>query len=250
MIRESCMALLLGASLAAAASAQTAGELLDKHAQASGGGKYRSLKAVRLTGKLLVSKDEEEQVVMEHVPSGHKLRMEITQKGVTDVRAIDGSAAWAVLRSEGGTSPVRLTGDSFDEMKSLARFQGRLFDALSSGGEVEYLGKGDLDGTPVQELKLPDTDGEETTVYLDAKSFLELREERSWSGHGQTLQYVTTYSDFRPVEGLTLPYKIQTTRKETASFGMVRTEGSQILVIDKIEVNPDLPASRFARPKP
>jgi len=250
MIRECCMGLLLGGSLAAAASGQTTGELLAKHVQASGGGKYRSLKTVRISGKLTAAGVKGEPVVMEFVPASHKLRMELTKQGIADVRAYDGHVAWAILRSEGNTGPVRLNGDGLKEIKDFSHFQGRLFDSLAGGEGVEYVGEGKLDGTPVHQLELPDTeDGEATKAFLDAKSFLERGEERFWSAHGQSVQYLTVYSDFRQVEGLTLPYRIETRFKETQGHGMTTITGGQVLAIDKIEVNVDLPESRFARPK-
>jgi len=119
---------------------------------------------------------------------------------------------------------------------------------------AQYLGERKLDGTPVHQLELPDTeDGEATKVFLDAKSFLERGEERFWSAHGQSVQYVTVYSDFRQAEGLTqgltLPYRIEIRFKETQGHGMTAITGGQVLAIDKIEVNVDLPEIRFARPK-
>ena len=112
MIRECCMGLLLGGSLAAAASGQTTGELLAKHVQASGGGKYRSLKTVRISGKLTAAGVKGEPVVMEFVPASHKLRMELTKQGIADVRAYDGHVAWAILPAGGGADPALQDRDS------------------------------------------------------------------------------------------------------------------------------------------
>ena len=249
MIRECCIGLLLGGSLAAAASGETAGEVMRRHIRASGGGKYLSLKTVRMSGRWFVTEDKVEAVVMELVPASHQLRMEITQEGGTDIRVYDGHLAWVLLRSHGDTSADRLTGDGLRQMKDLAHFQGRLFDYLSGGGEVEYLEKGELDGVLVFQLRLPDTDGEETTVTIDARSYLELKEERAWSGHGETMVWRTRYSDFRSAQGLTLPYKIEMSFKETAGVGIMRWSDLERFAIDKIELNVDLPASRFARPK-
>jgi outer membrane lipoprotein-sorting protein len=187
---------------------------------------------------------------MEFVPSSHKVRMEVTTKGVVDTRAYDGAIGWAVLLSEGKTEPERLTGDALKDMKATADFQGALFDPDTKGSEVEYLGKSELAGQPVYKLKLTRSDGEESTVYLDAKTYLEIREDANHSSRSETSEEVTTFSDFKTVDGITMPFTIETKSRETLGGGMIRMEGSVLISIEKVELNVDIPASRFSKPKP
>jgi hypothetical protein len=240
---------LVGGLVATAASAQTAGELVAKNNQAQGGGKLRSVKTARLSGKLTVEGTEGGPLLLEYVPPSHQVRMETTAKGVVDTSAYDGKIGWEVKRSEGKTEPARLTGDALKDMKETADFQGALFDPESKGNEVEVLGKGEIDGNPVFKLKLTKSDGEESTIYLDAKSYLEVREETTHTSRSETTDLVTTYSNYKTVDGVTLPGTIETKSKETLGGGMIRMEGSMVISIDKIEINVDIPASRFARPK-
>jgi len=249
MLRK-CLACLLASGLVATvASGQTAGGLVAKNNQAQGGGKLRSVKTFRLTGTLTVGGTEGGPLLMEFAPPGHKVRMEVTTKGEVDVRAYDGTIGWAVLRSEGKTEPERLTGDALKDMKATADFQGALFDPDTKGNEVEYLGKGELEGQPVYKLKLTRSDGEERTVYLDAKTYLEIREDATHGGRNDTTEDVTTFGDFRTVGGITMPFRIETKEKQTLGGGMIRMEGSVLISVDKVEIDVDIPESRFSKPK-
>jgi outer membrane lipoprotein-sorting protein len=240
--RKTFACLLLTGFAAVALSAQTADELVEKNIQAKGGrDKLNAVKTLRLSGKMTMGQGMEAPVVMEMAPPAHKVRMEFTFQGMTGVRAYDGAAGWQVMPFMGKTDPEALAADELKEMKQDADFQGPLFDYKSKGNKVEYLGKGDLEGTPVQKLKLTEKDGDVTTIYLDADSFLELKEETTRTIRGQATDLETTLGNYQKVEGLTLPYTIESKAK-----GM---PGSQVISVSKVEINTDVPASRFEMPK-
>ena len=249
MLSKCSACLLVTGLVATMASGQTAGGLVAKNNQAQGGAKLRAVKTARLTGTLTVGGTDGAPLLMEFVPPGHKVRMEVTTKGMVDTRGYDGAIGWAVLLSEGKTEPERLSGDALKDMKATADFQGALFDPDTKGSEVEYLGKSELAGQPVHKLKLTRSDGEERTVYLDAKTYLEIREDANHSSRNETSEEVTTFSDFKTVDGITMPFRIETKSRETMGGGMIRTEGSVLISIEKLELNVDIPASRFSKPQ-
>jgi len=249
MLHKSFAFLLVSCLAATMASAQTAGELIAKNNQAQGGGKLRSLKTARVSGKLTVAGTAGGPLLIEFVPPSHQVRMEVTEKGVVDTSAYDGAIAWELKRSEDKTEPVRLTGDALKDMKDLADFQGALFDHEAKGNEIEYLGKDEIDGNPVYKLKLTRRDGKESTVYLDAKSYLEIREETIHESRNERTEMVSTYSNFKTIDGVTLPRTIETTSKQVLGGGAIRMEGSMRIAIDKVELNVEIPASRFTIPK-
>jgi len=248
MWRKVGSCLLAGSLMAIAVSAQTAGQLAAKNIQARGGGKLRSLKTIRMSGKFTSGGTEGSPLLVELAPPGHKVRLETTEKGQTDIRAYDGSVGWTWLRSEGEQKPTTLAGDALKDIKDSADFEGGLYDFEAKGNQVEYLGKDDVSGTPAYKLKLTERDGKETTIYLDAKTYLEIREESIHGNHGDIKQFVTTYSDYKQIDGLTVPMTITTTSKEEMGGGAIRIEGEVVFAFDKVEVNVDLPASRFAKP--
>src|SRR5258708_15366447 len=178
---------------------------------------------------------------MELVPPSHKLRMEFTIQGMTGTQAYDGANGWQVMPFMGQDPPERLSADGRKEVQENGDMvEGPLFDYKAKGKEVEYLGKGALEGTPVQKLKLTNKDGDVTTIYLDADSGLELKEEATRKMRGQATDIEATFGNFKQVGGLTMPYTIENKVKGAP--------GSQVISVDKIEVNTDIAAGRFDMP--
>lgn len=249
MLHKALACLLLTGFATAAGSAQTADELVEKNIQAQGGRKkLDSVQSIRLSGRIVQGHDED-SIVTEWVPRGHKMRVNFVAKGKTNTRAFDGAGGWAVMPIKDKAKPEKLTGRELKEIRNGADFYGRLFDYKSKDGEVEALGRDELDGTPVYKLKLTQGDDKVVTIYLDARSFLELKEEESTTERGEVTDWETTYSDYKTVEGLTQAFAIKVKSKQVMGGGMIRTEGSLTYAFDKLEVNVDIPASRFEMPR-
>jgi hypothetical protein len=243
IFRKALASLLLTGFAAAALSAQTADEVVEKYIQAKGGrDKIKSVKTLRFTAKMTMGQGMEAPVVMELVPPEHKLRMEFTIQGMTGVQAYDGAKGWQVMPFLGKTDPEPMTGDDLKDAKENADLvEGPLFNYKDKGNKVEYLGKGDLEGTPVQKLKLTQKDGDVTTIYLDADSYLELKNETTRTIRGQATDLETTFGNYKQVDGLTMPYTIETKPKGAPA--------GQAITVEKIEVNTAIAASRFDMPK-
>lgn len=243
IFRKTFACLLVSGFAAAALSAQTADELVEKYIQAKGGReRIKAVKALRFTAKMSMGQGMEAPVVMELVPPEHKLRMEFTLQGMTGIQAYDGTNGWQIMPFLGKTDPEALSGDDLKEAKENADLlEGPLFNYKDKGNTVEYLGKGDLEGTPVQKLKLTEKDGDVTTIYLDADSFLELKDATTRTIRGQATDVETTFGNYKQIEGLTMAYTVETKVKGAPA--------PQLITVDKVEVNPTIPAGRFDMPK-
>jgi len=241
--RRTFACLLLTGFTAAALSAQTADEVIEKYIQAKGGReKIKAVKSLRFTATMSMGQGMSAPVVMELVPPGHKVRMEFTLQGMTGVQAYDGANGWQVMPFLGKTDPEALSGDDLKDIKENADLiEGPLFDYKAKGHKVEYLGKGDLEGTPVHKLKLTQKDGDVSTIYLDADSYLELKDEAVRNVRGQATDVENSFGNYKQVDGLTLAYSIETKIKGAPA--------PQTITVDKVEVNPDIPAGRFDKPK-
>jgi hypothetical protein len=179
--------------------------------------------------------------VMEMAPPGHQVRIDFTVQGMTGTQAYDGRSGWQVMPFMGQTEPQAMAAEDVKDIRENADFAGPLFDYKEKGNKVEYLGKADLSGTTVQKLKLTEKDGAVTIIYLDGDSYLERKEETSRSVRGQQVDLETLYGAYKQVNGLTLPYTLEIKAKGKPD--------AQTITLDKIEVNPDLPAGRFDMPK-
>jgi len=243
MLRKTFACLLLSGFAAAALSAQTADEVVEKYIQAKGGrDKIKAVKSLRFTAKMTMGQGMEAPVTMELIPPSHKVRMDFTVQGMTGIQAYDGVTGWQIMPFLGKTDPEPMTADDLKEAKENADLlEGPLYDYKAKGNKVELLGKGDLEGTPVLKLKLTKKDGDVETIYLDADSYLELKNESTRTIRGQATDLEATFGNYKQVEGLTMAYTIEQKMKGAPA--------SQVITIDKVEVNADIPASRFDMPK-
>lgn len=233
-----CAAALLAA---VSASAQTADELIEKNVKARGGmDKLKAVQTMKVTGKMKMGPMEAPIIITKKRPSN--FRAEFTIQGMTGVQAYDGSTGWMVMPFMGKKDPEQLSADMLNEVKEEADFDGPMIDYKSKGNKVELVGKEDVQGTPAYKLHITTKDGNESNVYLDADSFLEIKSDSKRKVQGQEMETETTIGDYKDTGGLLFPMSIETHAKGR--------EGAQSITIEKIELNPAaVDASLFKMPE-
>jgi hypothetical protein len=172
----------------------------------------------------------------------NKVRVEIPFAGQTAVQVYDGSAGWK-LRPYLGRHEVEAY--SADELRIAGEQQeldGPLASATAKGTKVELDGTDRVNGKPAYRLKLTMKGGAVRRLWIDAGTFLDARLEtapRHWNGK---LRPVSVYfSNYGAEGGLQVAHSL-----ETRIDG---TKESDRVDIDKVVVNPTLPADRFTKPK-
>lgn len=241
MIRKTFAWLLVAGLAGTAAFAQTADELVEKSIQAQGGReKIDAVKSARMTGKLAMGQGMEAPMVIETVEP-NKIRMEMTFQGMTMIQAYDGKSGWQVQPFMGKTEPeamneqdLKAMEDQLDNMDLLTKYK-------EKGHTLELVGKEELEGSPVYKLKLTKKNGEVMNIYLDAETYLQVKQTGKAKMQGQEVETETSLSDYKEVGGILYPHSIQT--KVPSMPG-----GVMAMTFDKIEPNPDIPASRFDMP--
>jgi outer membrane lipoprotein-sorting protein len=241
MKRKTFAGLLLAGLMAVAAQAQTADEIIAKNIEAKGGlDKLKAVQSIRITGKMMVGPGMEAPMVIE-MARPHKVRMEFTFQGMTGIQAYDGKGGWSVMPFMGKKEPEPMSADDLKQAEDQADIDGPLVDYKEKGNQVEYLGKDEIEGTPVHKLKVTKKNGDVQTLYLDADSYLEIKAEGKSKVRGQEIEGETTFGDYKEVGGLVMAHSIQSKMKGGQGPG-------QTITFEKIEVNPEIPASRFDMP--
>ena len=244
MIRKRIAYLLLATAsftAASAAQAQTLDELVAKNLQALGGkDKVEAVKGVRMTGKMTLPQGMEAAVVLER-QDPNKMRMDMSVQGMTMVQAYDGKDGWKIVPFTGKNDPEPM---SAEELKQMEKQSINSADFLSTfkeqGYTAEYAGKEDVEGTPTHKIKVTSKEGDVLNFFLDAEQYLVIKITGKAMMQGQEIETDTTVSDYKEVGGVLFPFSIQTkVRNFPTPVGMA---------FEKIEVNPDIPASRFAVP--
>jgi outer membrane lipoprotein-sorting protein len=200
--------------------AQNIDELISGHLEACGGlTKLKALKSVKMSGKLLMPMmmqnvstegSAAEAPVTVQIKKPNLVRMEIDLQGKPLVQAFDGETAWSLR--PGSKEPDNLSEDEggMGEMadlflREIADLEGPLVDSKDKWNKVELLGKEDVDGTESYKLKLSPKDGFVRYLFLDTKTLRTTKVTRP----GSEFLMETYYKDHKPVNGLMVPYVIE-----------------------------------------
>jgi hypothetical protein len=115
-----------------------------------------------------------------------------------------------------------------------------LVDAAAKGWTVELAGKDRIPGGETWRLVVRGADGPPRTVHLDTKTHLALAVEETRTVEGRPVEFVTNLGDYRKVEGLVFPFRVEVGPKGALD--------RQKLLLTAVEVNPVIDDARFAFP--
>lgn len=224
---------------AAAATSQTADELIAKNIEARGGlEKIRAIQSMRLTGTLTVG-DAAMPSVLE-VKRPNKTRWEFTLRGQMAVQAYDGTTAWALAPFAGKPVPERLSPEDSKDMELQADMDGPLVDYRAKGHRVEVMGVAKIREHDAWRLTVSLKNGDVRDIYVDLKTHLQVLVVAHRIVQGKQAGIETEPGDYRQVMGVMLPYTF-----ETRADGSPQT---QTVRFQKIEVNVPIDDSRFPMP--
>ena len=234
------LAIALFAAVSMQAADLTVDEILAKNAEAKGGiDKLRALNSIRFTGKMTLGGGMEAPIVMSK-KRPEMMRMDFTVQGMTGTQAYDGAGGWMLMPFMGKKDAEPMSGDMLKEVKDMADFDGPFIDYAKKGYKAELLGKGEVEGTAVYKIKMS-RDGQDTIVFIDADSFLDIKAEAKRKMQGQEVEGETTYGNYQEFGGLLFPMSIEMKAK-----GM---PAGQTITIEKVELNPTLADDTFKMPK-
>lgn len=243
MLRKTLMGfvmLAMLAPLAPVASAQTVDELIAKNVEAKGGlEKLKAVKTQRATGKMMMGPGMEAPIVMMS-KRPMSTRMEFTFQGMTGMQVYDGKTAWMSMPFMGKKEPEVMPPDESKMIEEQADFDGPLMDYKTKGHTVELVGKEQVEGADAFKLKLTLKGGGVRYIYLDAETYLEIKMESKRMVRGTEVETESYLSDYKEVGGLMMAHVMESGAKGTPQ--------RQKLVIDKIELNPEIDDKLFVMP--
>ena len=234
-------AALLPLLAAEAARAQTVDDVVRRYLQARGGvERLRNVQALRLTGTMEIPGVPPAPFVME-LKRPHRMRTEFTVGGRTGIRAYDGNAGWAQLPLPGDPPRPMSPEDSAEARDQADVDLSPLVDAAAKGFSIELAGKDRIPGGETWRLVVRGAAGPPRTVHLDTKTHLAIASEETRTVEGRPVEFVTNVGDYRTVQGLAFPFRIEVGPKGALD--------RQKLVLTRVEVNPPIDDARFAIPR-
>lgn len=225
---------------AAAAAASDLSEILEQNSAARGGyATWQAVRAARLSGSMTVNDEATAPVVMEF-KRPNKVRVEFQLEGLTGIQAFDGEHGWVQMPFAGQPDPRPMTAAELEEVTATADFDGPLVDYQAKGYRLEWVGTTRVDGRDAHQLRLTHSGGAVIDVYLDPETHLERRQSLTVTRQGRPITVHTTLADYREVGGLVLPH--------TLAIGFEGLPLRQVLTIDTVELDPEIPDGRFKLP--
>lgn len=219
---------------------QTVDEVIDSHVKAIGGlDKLNAIKSVKYTGKF--SGGGFEVPVTYIIVRPDKVRMDITFQGNSQIQAYDGTMGWFTNPFQGKKDPEKMTKEREKEMRKQADIDGALVNYKDKGSKAELMGKEDMEGSEVYKIKLTDKDNDVTYFYLDAGSYLILKETSKRKVGEKEVNSETLYGNYQQIDGVMFAMAIE--------FREVGSTEGQKGTIDKIETNVVIEDSYFKMPE-
>lgn len=243
-MRHVFAALLLG-SAAIPAAAQDAQSLVAKNLEARGGeAALSAIKSIRFQGRTIFPGDFELTYLETRARTGPEAagRVDLTLQGLDLVQAYDGHGdGWKINPFQGRKDAEKMSADEARALADSALIEGPLLASRTDGSRVDYLGRGDFEGTLAYKLRVTQKDGDQFTYWLDPDTYLEIKidETRKVRGAEQTSE--TELGDYEKVAGVYFPMSVDT-------WPQGQESQRQRTIIATGEANPQVAADYFAEP--
>jgi hypothetical protein len=200
-----------------------------------------AVQTLRMTGRLLLPGVSAPFTLELKRPD--RMRAEYAYQGLRGVQAYDGTRGWSIRAIPGRDLPQALPPEESREAHKQADIDlSPLVDYQGKGNQVELLGREPVEGREAFKLKVVLADGSTSLLYLDAKSYLPVRNEDTRPLEGARVEFVTLMGDYRPVEGLQFAHALE--------LGPKGSPFRQKINFDRIEVNVPVDDARFQMPSP
>lgn len=240
--------------------AMTVAQIVDRHVAARGGAAaWKAIQTLRWKGKmgagastyeavskkLTLERKERPEAQLPFVMDykrPFKSRLELTFDGQTAVQVFDGKAGFKYRPYLGRRDWEPYSPQELAQAGAEPGIDGWLLDATAKGTKIEAAGVEAVEGQAAYKLAVARRDGQVRHVWIDGKSFLEVKEEGEPRKLDGKPHAVSIYlRDYKAEQGLMMPHLI-----ETAVQGVPKTE---TISIESVQLNPALDDNRFTKPK-
>jgi hypothetical protein len=182
-----------------------------------------------------------------------KSRLEIRFRGQSAIQVYDGANGWKVRPFLNRLDVEPYTAEELRLASAQSDLDGPLIDSTAKGTRVDLEGLEDVEKRPTYKLKLTTKDGQIIHVWIDRETFLETKIEgqpRKLDGKVHPVEIY--YRDYRDVDGLQIPFVLETRVMPLGGEGHASGEPRvppEKIQIEKAVINPKFDAARFSKPQ-
>ncbi len=221
-------------------TSEQASALIARHLESRGGDHWQAVDTLAVSGTYAAFSERAPFKLIRKRPD--HFRLDFQMLGQPSIRAKDALGLWWQQPMLQIPAPARVASGPFiAQLEREAVLGPYLRDHEDRGLTIAAGGKDQVDGTRTLVLDVSQGDGPSERWHLDAETLLEVMIESTVYDMTQGIQPITQrsyYSDFRTVDGLVIPHRVE------IEFG-ARLE---VIEIDTVTVNPALVDDDFAMP--
>lgn len=221
----------------------TAEQFVERNAAARGGAAaWRKIETMTWTGFAeSASRGGRIPFVLEQ-KRPDRTRFEITVDSQKSVRVFDGTNGWKMRASAASRPDVQpYTLEELRFARGAPVILGPLMEYAARAEKISIGGLYEVEGRKAHALDLRLASGTSYRVWVDAETFLELRYDREFvNAQGKPVVSSVYFADYREVEGLRMPFTIET--------GTADGKARDKLVLERVLLNPLQDDRTFAKP--
>jgi hypothetical protein len=220
-------------------------QVIDRYVTARGGRKaWSELQTMAWVGHMQSSSQDAAGTpfVME-MKRPDKTRFELNQKGRKSLRAFDGVNGWSLRQGKTGPEVLDYTPAERAFAAEAFGMDGPLMNYPGNGVKASLGGVEELEGRKAYHLELVLPSGARRQSWIDAQTFLEVRNDRTAVDAAQRPVTVSVYyRNYQSFTGVQIPLTIET--------GVGVAHNSDKMVIEKVAINPPITDQFFEKPRP
>lgn len=219
-------------------SAQTADEVIAKYVQAIGGKEQLS----KINSLYTESKADimgSESIMKSTILNGKGLKTEMEIMGSVITTCITDTGGWMINPMTGSDAAEDMPEAQYNASKNQIYIGAPFTVWPDKGYKAELLGNEAVGNVNAIKVKLTAPDNTSAVYFFDPDSGYLLKSVSQGDMQGQTVENITTFTDYRQVDGYTLPYKT------TIDMGGMFELASEVT---KVEVNKPVDPAFFKKP--
>lgn len=167
--------------------------------------KLRGVQTVKTSGKLSGRGLEMPMTIWVKRPN--KVRRETTFPDRTVTVGFDGTTVWGLDSTVGKAQ--QMGGPQAEATREDADIDPLLLDYKQKGLKIELAGQEEIDGQPVNHLRVTRKNGKVSQYFLSAETGLEVRIVDTFDQGGMKMEVRTDLSNYQTVDGMRLPFTIK-----------------------------------------
>lgn len=215
--------------------AQTLKEILDTHFKTIGQEKLAAAKTY--TVKATIKQMGMEMPMEMKMKRPNRFRMEMDMQGQKMIQVYDGERGWFIAPWI-SAEPQELEGAQLQQAMDQADIDGELYNYKEKGNAAELIGKEQLDGKDVYNIKLTTKNGDVKNYFIDADNYLILAAKAKVNAMGQEVEVTQRMSDYKNFDGILMATTIES---ETPM-------GTGQVIMNEIKFNQDIDEAIFKQP--